>query len=215
MGVFSTCTLCGKKKISLFIGSDGLCSACHAIMETLRETQTLSEKEPEPKEKIDVSDLLKQADPGYSPPPAPSDEPVYVFVDVETTGLKATEDAIVQVSALRFFGKKTIDGLNSYVNPLRPIPEKVVAIHGITDDKVKDAPTIDEIKEPFMNLIKDAILVGHNAPFDLDFLNHAFHGVLDGVEYIDTMEIAKAILNLPNYRLETVADYVEFHPEGN
>lgn len=208
MGLFSTCLLCGKKKLSLFIGSDGLCSACHAIANELHK------EDSEPKDKIDVSSLMKQADSGYVPPQASSEEPVYVFIDVETTGLNPVKDAIVQVSALRFFGKKAIDGLNSYVNPLRPIPRNSIKIHGITDEKVKDSPSIDEIKEPFMKLIEGATLVGYNATFDLNFLDHAFHGALDCVEYIDVMQIAKTFLTLPDYRLETVADYAEFHPEG-
>ena len=204
MGLFATCSLCGKKKLSLFVGSDGLCSSCRAVMET------------RPKDKFDVSSFVKQTDSGYtSPPPtASTDESVYLFIDVETTGLSPTKDAIVQISALRFFGKKAVDGLNSYVNPQRPIPWKATEIHGITDEKVQDAPTIDEIKEPFVNLSKGAILVGHNATFDLKFLDHAFHGALDGVEYIDTLWVAKQVLKLPNYRLETLADYAEFYPEG-
>lgn len=206
MSLFSTCSRCGKKKLSLFVGSDGLCPSCHAIMET-------SNKE-KPGEKFDKSSFMRQADPGYTPPPASSDEPVYVFVDVETTGLSPTKDAIVQVSALRFFGKKSIDGLNSYINPLRPIPRESTAIHGITDAKVKDSPTIDEIKEPFLKLVEGAILVGHNATFDLNFLDYAFDGALDGMKYIDTMWVAKTLLKLPNYKLETVADYAEFHPKG-
>lgn len=202
MALFSTCLLCGKKKLSLSIGEDGLCASCRATMEAQNQ------------EKFDVSSFVRQQNADYTPPPAASDEPVYVFIDVETTGLSPVDDAIVQISALRFFGKKAIDGLNFYVNPCRSIPRAATKIHGITDEKVKDSPTIDEIKEPFMNLIKGAILVGYNAIFDLNFLDRAFHGALADVEFIDVMWLAKTLLTLPDYRLETVADYAEFHPEG-
>lgn len=217
--LFSTCSLCGKKKLSFSIGSDGLCSACHTTVwqqkgaEITHRAQSQNLKKDD-RETFNVSDFVQPAVSGYTPPPASSNESVYVFIDVETTGLSPTKDAIVQVSALRFFGQKAVDGLNSYINPLCSIPRESTAIHGITDDKVKDSPTIDEIKEPFMNLVKGAILVGHNVTFDLNFLDHAFQGALDGVEYIDTMWIAKSLLDLPNYKLETVADYAEFHPEG-
>lgn len=212
MALFATCSICGKKKLAFLIDDDGICSACETkILEKEREEKrTQAEKSDE----FDVSSFVQPSVSGYTPLPATSDEPVYVVIDVETTGLSPTKDAIVQVSALRFFGNKAVDGLNSYVNPLRPIPQESTAIHGITDDKVKDAPTIDDIEEPFMNLVKGAILVGHNVTFDLNFLDHAFHGALDGMEYIDTMWIAKTLLNLPDCRLETVADYAEFHPEG-
>lgn len=201
MGLFSTCALCGKKKLSLLITSDGLCSSCYDAI-------------TKEKEKFDVSSFAKQQESDYTPPAASTDEPVYLFIDVETTGLNPAKDAIVQISALRFFGQKAVDGLNSYVNPQCPIPWKATEIHGITDEKVQDAPTIDKIKEPFMNLAKGAILVGHNVTFDLNFLDHVFHGALDGMEYIDTLWVAKKVLDLPNYRLETLADYAEFYPEG-
>lgn len=219
MGLFKECLRCGKKTFSFFIGSDGLCSDCHMEVweergkEITQKTQRGNSLKSY-KTSADISSFMKRADSGYTPPPATSDEPVYVFIDVETTGLSPTRDAIVQVSALRFFGQKAIDGLNSYVNPGCSIPREATKIHGITDDKVKDSPTIDKIKEPFLNLIKGAILVGHNVTFDLNFLDQAFHGALDGVEYIDTMWVARTLLNLPNYQLETVADYAEFHPEG-
>ena len=220
MGLFSKCSRCGKRMLSFFIGSDGVCSDCHTAIwqqkgaEIVQQAARKQNPQRRDVEKFNVSSLVKQADSGYIPLPSTSDEPTYVFIDVETTGLSPTKDAIVQVSALRFFGKKVIDGLNSYVNPLRPIPAASTAIHGISDAKVKDSPTIDEIKEPFLKLIEGAILVGHNATFDLNFLDHAFHGALDGFKYIDTLEIAKALLDLPNYKLETVADYAEFYPEG-
>lgn len=221
MGLFSTCLLCGKKKLALTLDGDGICPSCQAANNQRLIQQEQAEQEQAAKQhrktsggKFDVSSFVRQQDSDYIPPTAPTDEPVYLFIDVETTGLSPTKDAIVQVSALRFFGKKAVDGLNSYVNPQRPIPWKATEIHGITDEKVQDAPTIDEIKEPFMNLTKGAILVGHNATFDLNFLDYAFHGVLDGIEYIDTLWVAKKVLDLPNYRLETLADYAEFSPEG-
>lgn len=220
MGLFSKCLRCGKRKLAFSVGSDGICSDCHTAIWQQRGAeivQRAARKQTPQKsdaEKFNVSSFVKQADSGYTPPPSTSDEPTYVFIDVETTGLNPTKDAIVQISALRFFGRKMIDGLNSYVDPLRPIPSASTAIHGITDAKVKDSPTIDKIKEPFLKLIEGAILVGHNATFDLNFLDYAFHGALDGIEYIDTLEIAKALLDLPNYKLKTVADYAEFYPEG-
>lgn len=205
MGLFSKCLHCGKTKLSFQL-NHGVCAECYAKM--------ADHQGAENRETIDVSSFFQKTASDYSPPVADSSEATYVIVDVETTGLNPTEDAIVQISALRYFGREFIDGLNSYVDPHRSIPETATAIHGITDDKVKDSPTIDQIEEPFLKLVKDAIFVGHNVVFDLDFLNHAFHGALNGVEYIDTMRSSQAILSLPNYRLETVADYVEFYPEG-
>lgn len=208
-----------KENILFFHWFRWACSDCHMEVweergKEITKNAANGSSQQRDTEKYDVSSLFKQASSDYTPPSAFSDEPVYLFVDVETTGLNPMTDAIVQVSALRYFGREFVDGLNSYVNPHRHIPEASVKVHGITDDKVKDSPTIGEIKEPFMNLVKGAILVGHNVTFDLDFLNNAFDGALDGVEYIDTLEHAKQFLKLPDYQLKTVADYVEFYPEG-
>lgn len=205
MGLFAKCVICGKTKLSSSVDR-GVCSDCYAKM--------LAEEADQQEQAFDVSALVQPAAAGYTPPPTSSDEPVYVVIDVETTGLDPVKDAIVQVSALRFFGKKMIDGLNSYINPHRPIPAKAAAIHGITDETVKGAPAVSEIREPFLNFIRGAIVVGYNVTFDLNFLNCAFHGALAGVQYIDVMEIARTLLALPNYRLETVAEYAEFCPEG-
>lgn len=159
-------------------------------------------------------ELFQQATPDYVPSTPDADSPAYVFLDVETTGLNLQSDAIVQVSALRYLGEKFIDGVNTYINPGFHIPQRASDLHGITDEIVKDAPCISDVKDPILNIFKNAVLVGYNVTFDLNFLDKAFQGALDGVKYIDVMNAAKTLISLPNYKLETVADYVGFRPEG-
>ena len=138
-----------------------------------------------------------------------------VFLDVETTGVNPHDDAIIQLSAIKFFGNKELNRLNTYINPDRPIPSETTSIHNITDDMVKDAPRIDDIKTAFLEFIKDSILVGYNITFDLNFISIAFGGILDGIQYFDVMHLAKSHLDLPDYQLGTVAEYLGFCPNGS
>lgn len=137
-----------------------------------------------------------------------------VFMDVETTGIHPGKDKIVQLSAIKYLGRQEIDRLNTYVNPGCPIPSDATAINGITDDMVREAPQIDEIKDVFLNFIKDTIIVGYNITFDLNFICEALNCGLDGIKYIDVMYLAKKHLELPDYRLETVVQSLGFCPEN-
>mgnify|MGYP002604503381 CR=1 FL=1 len=151
---------------------------------------------------------------GDSIPPKPAGETAYVFIDVETTGLNPNDDTIVQLSAVRYFGEKAVDGINTYIDPGRPIPAEATHIHGITDDIVRGAPKIGDVREPFMALIRDAVLVGYNTIFDLNFLNTAFDDILANSIYIDVLKETRTQLNLPDYKLETVANCLGVAPAG-
>lgn len=147
-------------------------------------------------------------------PEKPLGETAYVFIDVETTGLSPSDDDIVQVSAVRYFGETAADGINTYINPGKPIPARSTQIHGITDAMVKKAPSIGEVRSPFMNLINGAVLVGYNTAFDLNFLNRAFDDALANVKYIDVLGEVRNRLALPDYKLETVAACLGITPDG-
>ena len=148
----------------------------------------------------------------FSPDIVFPDLPTYVVIDVETTGVNPHKDAIVQLSAIRFEGEDPVDEFNTYINPLRPIPAEATQIHGITDDMVRDAPTISDVRQQFLHFIDDAILLGYNVFFDLHFLDVAFHGELDETNYIDVLSLAQKFLDLPDYRLETVASHLGISP---
>lgn len=139
----------------------------------------------------------------------------YVFLDVETTGLNPQDDAVVQVSAIRYIGGHPVDHISTYVNPRRMIPASATKIHGITNAMVQGAPTIDRIQKSLLKLIENAIIVGYNTKFDLNFLDKAFNGALDHVPYIDVLSMARSTLYLPNYRLETVAASFGIKPDGH
>lgn len=137
-----------------------------------------------------------------------------VFLDVETTGIDPAKDDIIQLSAIKFSGNQEIDRFNTYINPSRSIPADATSVNKITNEMVVDAPKIGDIQDKFMAFIENAVLVGYNVIFDLNFISIAFNGMLDGMQYLDAMHLAKRHLDLPDYRLETVATYLGFCIEG-
>ena len=115
----------------------------------------------------------------------------FVAFDTETTGLSVKTDAIVQIGAVRLLNGRIIQGetLDTYVDPGRPIPSASTRIHGITDADVEGAPDIAIASRRLHDFARDAVLVAHNAPFDIGLLRETAqqsgldwsHPVLDTV----------------------------------
>ena len=130
-----------------------------------------------------------------------------VAFDTETTGLWAATNRIVEIAAVKFsFGNEQTEVFQSLVNPQRPMPADVIDVHGITDEMVKDAPTIEPILEEFMRFVgEDSILVAHNAPFDISFVGAELQrtGLTFGSNMIlDTVDIYRRYFpGLPSYSL--------------
>jgi DNA polymerase-3 subunit epsilon len=126
---------------------------------------------------------------------------VFAFLDTETTGLCPKEGhRMVEIGVLKMKNGIILedqkDGkFHYYINPERHIPEEVIKIHGITNEKVKNCPRFIDIAQSFLDFIKGSILVIHNAKFDLKFLNfqlnyHNFPEISN--EVIDTLILAKS-----------------------
>jgi DNA polymerase III epsilon subunit len=110
-----------------------------------------------------------------------------LFLDTETTGLHPHKgDKIVELAFVEMIGNElTGNNLHSYINPGRDIPEAVVKIHGITNEKVKDWPPISDIKQDIIDYVigehkYPPLLIAHNAQFDMSFLRaelNLFHKI--------------------------------------
>lgn len=98
---------------------------------------------------------------------------VFVVFDTETTGLNPLEDAVVQIGAVRIVNGKIVvgEGFESLVKPPMSIPPRSTDVHGIDDGMVADAPDFADVCDRFHSFARDAVLVAHNAPFDMAFLH--------------------------------------------
>ncbi|WP_079480154.1 PolC-type DNA polymerase III [Halobacillus salinus] len=132
----------------------------------------------------------------------------YVVFDVETTGLSAVYDKIIELAAVKVQGGEIIDRFERFANPHQPLSQTTIDLTGITDDMVKDAPEIGDVLRDFHEWMKDDILVAHNASFDMGFLNAGFQRIDLGKStnpVIDTLELARLLVpELKNHRLNTL-----------
>lgn len=93
------------------------------------------------------------------------------FFDLETTGINISQDRIVEISILKVFPNGTEESKTWLVNPEMEIPKEVIAIHGITNEKVANEPTFKELAKDVYNMIKDSDLGGFNSNrFDIPLL---------------------------------------------
>ncbi len=117
------------------------------------------------------------------------------FFDLETTGTQITKDRIVQLAVVKLLldGSKT--SKNYLINPGIPIPPEIAAIHGITDEKVKDSPSLAQVADDIIEFMEDADLAGYNSnKFDIPFLVEEFYRVgipfpMEGRSFVDVQNI--------------------------
>jgi DNA polymerase III epsilon subunit family exonuclease len=136
----------------------------------------------------------------------------FVVVDIEATGAKMPPNRIIELGAYRLRGGRIVDNFLTLVNPELPIPRFVVALTGITNDMVKQAPLFAEVAPRWLEFVADAVLIAHNAPFDTNFLNHEISRVYPGHRMMNphlcTVTLSRRVVpGLTNYRLETVAEH--------
>lgn len=94
----------------------------------------------------------------------------FVAFDTETTGLNPKKDRIVEIGAVKYRNGKIIEEKNWLINPGKSIPWWSTKVHGITNKMVKDAPSFAEAYPDFQKFIKGAVLIAHNARFDIAFV---------------------------------------------
>ncbi|WP_240375347.1 PolC-type DNA polymerase III [Bacillus piscicola] len=135
-------------------------------------------------------------------------EDTFVVFDVETTGLSVVYDTIIELAAVKIKDGEIIERFESFANPHENLSETITNLTGITDEMVRDAPEVDDVLKEFHTFSSDAVLVAHNASFDMGFLNEGYKkagiGKADN-PVIDTLELGRFLYpQLKNHRLNTL-----------
>lgn len=136
----------------------------------------------------------------------------FVVIDLETTGLDAKLDKIIEIGAVKFEDGVETETYSSYINPGVRLPENIVELTGITEEDLKDAPDMSEVIDKLEAFLGDSVLVGHNLMFDYSFLKRAFsyHRKIFEKQGIDTLKVARACLpELPHKTLGDLCIYYE------
>ncbi len=132
----------------------------------------------------------------------------YVVFDIETTGFSAIKDRIIEIGAVKVENGKIVDRYSTFVNPKRPIPFKIEQLTSINDSMVLDAPEIEEVLPEFLEFVGDAVLVAHNANFDVGFIeqNCRYQDIEPDFTSLDTVGLARVLLpNISKATLNVVA----------
>lgn len=133
----------------------------------------------------------------------------YCVLDLETTGFSFRTEKITEVGIMKVKDGEVIDEFSCFVNPEKPIPQRVVEVTNITDDMVKDAETIDKVMPKILEFVGDSVLVAHNADFDIGFLKYNAKNLGLSLEntYLDTLRLAKDLFpDYKKYKLGKIAE---------
>ena len=136
----------------------------------------------------------------------------YVALDLETTGLSPRKDTILEIGAVRVKDMKVQDQYAALINPGFPIPERITALTGISDEMVKTERDERTVVEEFLEFCGDAVILGHNIAFDYGFLQQkaANIGKSFSNEALDTLKIARKYLpELPSRKLGDLCIYYQ------
>jgi DNA polymerase III subunit epsilon len=122
-----------------------------------------------------------------------------VVLDTETTGLEVEQQhRVIEIGCVELFNRRlTGRRFHHYLNPERDIDEGAVQVHGLTRERLANEPTFSHVHLEFLEFIRDAELIIHNAPFDVAFLNAEFtrleaaHRVADLCRVLDTLALAR------------------------
>jgi len=141
----------------------------------------------------------------------PLTEVTFVVLDLETTGGSATECQITEIGAVKVRGGEVLGEFQTLVNPGEPIPAFISVLTGITDPMVASSPHIGSVMPAFLEFIGDAVLVAHNARFDITFLKvncERLQLTWPGNAVLDTVHLARQLVTrdeAPNHKLSSLA----------
>lgn len=142
----------------------------------------------------------------------------FACLDTETTGLSPeTGGKICEIAVSVSQGGRVVDEFSTLLNPGLPMSPEVIAIHGITNEMVKDAPSFADIMPKLLGLLDDSVIVAHNADFDVSFLRAEFASC--GMRFppypvVDTLKLARKSGKFSRNRLGIIAEELGISCQG-
>jgi len=134
---------------------------------------------------------------------------IFTVFDTETTGLDPRLCRVVEVGGIRFDSQGINSRFNVLINPKTPMPAEVTKINGITDAMLDGQPETSQVIPDFLRFIGNSVLIAHNAPFDISFINEELARLGKPAlqnKVIDTRIFAKEMFpGLPKYALQDLA----------
>lgn len=140
---------------------------------------------------------------------------VYYAADIETTGLDAWCDDIVEVAALRFEDGRPTESFSTLVRARIPMPSRAESVHGISTEDLVDAPPVEEAVPGLLGFVGRGPVAFHNAPFDLGFLSRELlaQGIEVSIPVIDTCVLARDLgPELSSRSLNAVCEHLRIRP---
>lgn len=136
----------------------------------------------------------------------------FVVFDLETTGAKCPPCRITEIGAYRIEKGKITAEFQTLINPETSISPFITQLTGISDAMVKNAPKFGAVVVDFLDFIGDAVLVAHNAPFDMRFLNHEIGRIYNKCrvanQHLCTVQWSRRLIpHIKNHKLSTVAEH--------
>ena len=133
----------------------------------------------------------------------------YVIFDVETTGLSAIYDKVIELSATKMKDGNVLECFDEFIDPGFPLSEQTTQLTSITDEMVHGSKSEEEVFKMFKDFCDGCIIAGHNVSFDMGFMNTGYrrHGMEEITQpVIDTLPLARFLYpNLRSYRLNTLS----------
>ncbi|MFC5401976.1 PolC-type DNA polymerase III [Cohnella soli] len=133
----------------------------------------------------------------------------YVVFDIETTGLSVTDNKIIELAGIKMVNGQETGRYSTFINPHEPIPYNIQQLTNITDEMVQDAPELEPKLKEFVTFVGDAVLVAHNARFDIGFIQENLKRIGEPLlqnPALDTLELARFLHpTMKNHRLNTLA----------
>lgn len=135
-----------------------------------------------------------------------------IAIDTETSGQYPIQDDLCELAAVKSVNGKVIETYQQLVKPREKMSDFIIGIHGITNEMVADAPTIDQVLPDFLEFVKDGVIVGHHSPFDLGFLVYDLEKMdlklPDHPAMCSSLISRNSIVGPPNHKLQTLVKYL-------